>query len=225
MKTTNTIIAISSLLVVSSQAATTLFRPSGRPSAGVPYDWVISMNGYDSAVVSRHVGAWSWEDDALFNASAGDPTVGWTHTTDWAAITLTDVTSLTIRLERATNVPDASSTSLSMFPSFTLFSGLDQDGTQNHTYYNREPGSYTDYSAGMWAEDLTYMDHIDNSTATFVEKTYTLSPGTYTIAIGSNAPANDAERQGYALTLSTVPEPSSALLSSLAALGMLLRRR
>ncbi len=226
MKTTNTTIAISALLVMASQAATTLFRPGGsRPSEGVPYDWVIAMDGTDSAEMSRHVGAWSWEDNALFDASLGEPTVGWTHTSDWASLTLANATVLTVRMERAADIAGASALSPSMFPSFTLFSGTDEDGTQNHTYYNREPGSYADYNAGVWAEDITYMDHIDNSTETFVEKTFTLAAGTYTLALGSNAPATDAERQGYRLNLTTVPEPGSALLASLAAIGMLLRRR
>ncbi len=226
MKTKLTTIAITACIATASQAATVSFRPGGsRPAAGVPYDWQISMDGTDSATASRHVGAWSWEDNALFDATAGDPTVGWTHTSDWTMLTLTNVTSFTVRLERAENVLGASALSPSMFPSFTLFSGTDQDGDQIHTYYNRDPGSYADYSAGMWAEDLTYIDHINNSTETFVEKTFTLGAGTYTLALGSNAPATDSERQGYLLTVTTVPEPTTSLLSTLGVIALIARRR
>lgn len=198
-------------------ASSVIWRPGGRPSIGVPYDWVVTMAGTDIASDVRHVGAWSWEDNALFDE--GEPTVGWTHTSDWVKLSLTGATSFTLRLERAANVPGAAVDSLSMFPSFTLWSGWDEDGVQNHTYNN------TNNAGPVWAEDLTYIDHYDNSTATFVERTYSLPDGDYTIVLGSNAPATDTERQGYRFTFTTVPEPSTALMGALAAIALLGRRR
>jgi hypothetical protein len=202
--------------MANASAATTLWRPDGRPAEGVPYDWVVTMTGFDAASDVRHVGAWSWEDNALFDP--GDPTVGWTHTSDWVKLSLVGTTSFTIRLERQSNVAGASVNSLSMFPSFTLWSGWDVDGVQDHTYNNNN-------NAGpVWAEDLSYIDHFDNSTQSFVERTYSLTGGEYTVALGSNAPATDTERQGYRFTFTTVPEPSTAVLSGLAAMMLLTRR-
>lgn len=218
MKTMMAQVMILGSVVASSSAATSLqWRPDGRPTEGIPYDWVISITGADTATNVRHVGAWSWEDNALFDP--GDPTVGWTHTSDWIKLSLVGSYYFTMRLEREANVPGASASSLSMFPSYTIWSGWDVDGVQNHTYNNNN-------NAGpVWAEDLTYIDHYDNSTESFVERGYFLAPGEYTIALGSNAPATDTERQGYRFTLTTIPEPSSTLLSSLAALVLLSRRK
>lgn len=209
-------------MALAANASTVLFRPPGglatdRPAEGIPYDWVVTMGGSDTASLTRHVGAWSWEDNALFDP--GDPTVGWTHTSDWVRLDLQEATSFTLSLERQSNVAGASATSLSMFPSFTLWSGWDQEGVQDHTYNNNN-------NAGpVWAEDLTYLDHLDNSTLTAVERTWTLAAGQYTIVLGSNAPATDAERQGYLATLATVPEPSSSLLVGITGIGLVLRRR
>jgi PEP-CTERM motif len=219
---TKTILGLSFGMALASNASTVLFRPPGglpanRPSEGIPYDWVVTMGGADTASMSRHVGAWSWEDNALFDP--GDPSVGWTHTSDWVRLELQAATSFTMRLERQVNVAGADAASLSMFPSFTLWSGWDQDGVQNHTYNNNN-------NAGpVWAEDLAYLDHVDNSTLTSVERTWSLAAGQYTIVLGSNAPATDPNRQGYLATLTTVPEPSSSLLVGLAGLGLVLRRR
>jgi hypothetical protein len=204
-------------MVASCSAATVIAQHgTARPTIGAPYGWLITMNGADTATDVRHVGAWSWEDNALF--SDGDPTVGWTHTSDWVKLSLFNTSSFTIRLQREANVAGASADSLSMFPSFTIWSGWDEDGTQGHTYNN------TNNAGPVWAEDLTYIDHFDNSTATFIERTYSLGTGNYTLALGSNAPATDPARQGYRFTMTTVPEPSAAILSSLAALLFLSRR-
>lgn len=219
MKTHNNIVAalFCATAIHTATAATVQFRPEGsRPAAGVPYDWVVQMSSSDTASFSRHVGAWSWEDNSLFDV--GEPSVGWTHTSDWLKLLLTGDTTLTFRFERQTDVPGASPTSPSMFPSFTLWSGWDVDGAQDHTYNNNNN------SGPIWAESLTYITHVDNSTETAVERTWTLPAGAYTMALGSNAPATDTNRQGYLATLTTVPEPSTSLLA-LMSLGILRRRR
>jgi hypothetical protein len=121
-----------------------------------------------------------------------------------------------------------------MYPSFTIWSGWDNDlapqsfadlvngGTPTDDWH-----TYNNDGAVAWAEDLTYVGHINNSTATFAESTFTLPAGQYSIVLGSNAPANDANRQGYRATFSTVPEPGTAilLLGGLAALNLHRRRR
>jgi hypothetical protein len=105
----------------------------------------------------------------------------------------------------------------SMFPSFSIYAGQDNDGDQHHTYNNRGTPEWT---------SVSYLDHVDNSTQTFAERTWTLPAGNYTIALGSNAPATDTNRQGYLATLTTVvPEPAGFTLGGLAALVLLLLRR
>lgn len=103
-----------------------------------------------------------------------------------------------------------------MFPSFTIYGGWDNDGAQDHTFNTRGQIG--------WAS-VTYLDHLDNSTETLSQRTWTLPAGNYSIILGSNAPATDLNRQGYLATFTTVPEPASFTLSAVAAALFLRRRR
>ena len=205
------VVAACAATLASASASTVITAPP--IETGIPYRHTITMDGTDSASVSRHVGAWSWEDNALFNAANGEPPVGWTHTSDWVALTLLTATQFTLRLERQEGVPFPTSENpanfagiTSMFPSFTIYSGWDGDGDQVHMYTNRGNVS--------WAEDITYLDHLDNSTLPSASRSWLLPAGNYTIALGSNAPATDTNRQGYLATLTTIPEPGSAALAA-----------
>jgi hypothetical protein len=215
-------------------------------TGGIGYRWTVTMGETDFATMTRHVGAWSWEDNSLFGGPGqGTEPVGWTHTSDWVALTLTDATTFTLRLESQAGVPWPGASPLegrlastaSMFPSFTIWNGWDNDvmpqgiadtyatptspvGTvrdDHHTYDNDGPV--------VWAEDLgSVVGFVNNSTATFSEATYTLPAGQYSIVLGSNAPATDTDRQGYRATFTSVPEPSTAA-TLLAGLGTLALRR
>ena len=227
-----------------SNAATVNFHDAGNPDAagGIGYEWSVTLDGEDVGITpdlaGSHVGAWSWEDESMFDP--GDPTAGWTHTSQWASITLTEATYLTIRLEANGSVPFTGSGNVGgfrpsdgFFPSFTLFSGVDQDEIPTdiaellgadpadgefHTYNNR--GNID------WAEDLTFIGLKENSTDTSAEATWFLPAGTYTLAMGSNAPSDlNPPRQGFKATFSTIPEPSPALLGALAAGLVVFRRR
>ncbi len=194
-------------------------------NGGLPYRWQVAMAGTDSGTATRHVGAWSWEDNALFNAAAGEPPVGWTHTSDWVLLTLNTAATFTLRLERQSGVEAPSGADPaniagidSMFPSFTLYSGLDHTGPDFHTYNNKGNVS--------WADGITYLDHLNNSTLPAVERSWNLPAGVYSIALGSNAPATDTNRQGYlaTFTTTTIPEPSAVALLSILA-GLAIRRK
>lgn len=172
----------------------------GHVPGGVGYKNTVTVAAGDSGAFSNHVGAWSWEDNALFQP--GQPPVGWTHTSHWVAVNVEDAAAfVTVKLERDANVPWPSSAEpdrkadvSSMFPSMTLYRGWDNDGGDSHTYNNR--GNV------MWAEDLRYLDHEDNSTAEGVTRTWRLPRGQYTLAVGSNAPATNPARQGFKLSYS-----------------------
>lgn len=187
---------------------------AGDPATGgIGYAHVISVGRGDSGSFSNHVGAWSWEDNALFNEANGDAPVGWTHTSRWVAVYVKDNLTLNLTVSRDANVPWPSTEepnrladTSSMFPSFTLWRGWDNDGTDSHMYNNRGNVS--------WAEDITYFDHYDNSTQTTITRSYTLAPGYYTIAVGSNAPATNSLRQGFNFAWTTgVPSVISPVIT------------
>ena len=232
--------ATAACLSLQSTTASTLTGPHAFAAdpilGGISYTWTAQLGGTDSATFQRHVGAWSWEDNSLFgNPGQGTDPVGWTHTSDWAALLLTEATTLTVRLERQAGVswpdaldPNRVASTASMFPSFTLYRGWDN----NLAPATHQPAAgphddwhtYNNHGNVDWAEDLTYLDHVDNSTATFVERTWVLPAGEYSFALGSNSPATDPDRQGYRATLTAVPEPTAGVLL-LGALSALAGRR
>ena len=190
--------------LVGTVSAAVFTYVAGDPVAGgIGYQHQVTLGKNSSGSFSGHVGAWSWEDNNLFGP--GDQPVGWTHTSNWAAVSVQNDTVLTITMERDASVPWTSGSApvelngladtASMFPSFTLFRGLDNDGEDDHTYNNRGNVS--------WAEDIQYVDHVDNSTANSITRTYFLRAGDYTLALGSNAPATNANRQGYKISFNT----------------------
>jgi hypothetical protein len=239
----STTLLVSTLIAAPLSAATVTFHDAGNPDAagGIGYEWSVTLDGDDVGITpdiaGAHVGAWSWEDQGLFEE--GEPTVGWTHTSQWASITLTEAAYLTIRLEANGAVPFTGTGNVNgfrpsdnFFPSFTLWAGTDQDDIpeavaialgadpsdgESHTYNNR--GNID------WAEDLNFIGLKENNSESFAEATWYLAAGTYTLAMGSNAPStSNPPRQGFSATFSTIPEPSSALLGLLAT-GLLVRRR
>ncbi|MCD8535901.1 MAG: hypothetical protein LR011_14395 [Verrucomicrobia bacterium] len=175
------------------------------PDGGIGYTWTVEMGSGEQAFVSGHVGAWSWQDEALFDSSAGEEPVGWTHTSNWLFLNLKQDAWVTLRHQKLDGVPWPSAedplrkaSTDAMNPSFTIFAGYDGDGGDAHTWNN--DGNIE------WAEDLTYLDHVNNTTASVVQKSWFLPAGSYTIGLGSNAPSNDTRRQGYMASLTTSSE-------------------
>ena len=181
---------------------------------GLPYRKLVTLNLADSAAFTRHVGAWSWQDSNLFDP--GEDPVGWMHQSDWVQITLNSPTSLTLRVERQEGVQVNATTIASitsMFPSFTLWSGWDTDGTVEHLYNN--DGNIAS------AEDVSYVGHLANSTQPTAQYTFfDLPAGNYTLVVGSFSPATDTARQGYlatfTLSLIHISEPTRLLSISYA---------
>ena len=128
--------------------------------------------------------------------------MGWTHTSNWLLLRLNEPTYVTILHQRQAGVPwpsaedpTRSASVANMNPSFTLYEGYDGDDGDHHTYNNR--GDI------VWAEDLAYLDHLENNSKSFVELTWYLEAGDYTVALGSNADSNDTDRQGYKTVITT----------------------
>ena len=230
-------------LAASASAATISFHDASNPdpnAGGIGYEWYVTLGGVDSAVTpdiaGSHVGAWSWEDQGLFEP--GDPTRGWTHTSQWVAVTLTAASRFTITLERNANIPNGAGfrPTDNFFPSFTLWSGWDNDDIPQAIAdaYAIDPsdGEFHEYNNRGnidWAEDLGFIGMVDNNSASSATYSVDLAAGNYTIVLGSNAPSEtNPPRQGFRATFATtaVPEPSTALLAVLAAglLGVSRRR-
>jgi len=177
---------------------------TGDPApAGIGYTWLITAGRGDSGSVSNHVGAWSWEDDSLFGdpGQSTDP-VGWTHESRWLGLHVTEPLTFNVTMARDANVPwpsqaepNRKADTTSMFPSLTLWRNWYNNSTDFHTYNNCGNVS--------WAPDLQYMDHLNNSTSESVTRSWTLTPGYYTFALGSNADATDLDRQGFSFSWNT----------------------
>lgn len=207
-------VVLASIASFTAASASTVTVGDG-VAGGIGYEHTVIIGGNDTATFSNHVGAWSWEDNSLFGPE--DDPVGWTHTSNWVAITVTQLSVFTVQIERDANVPWAAPSDPnrkafidSMYPSFTLWKGWDNDSAPEKFARLRNEGNaleefhtYNNHGNVIWAEDLEYIDHANNSTATSVSRSYILKPGKYTMVIGSNAPAQDTNRQGFKATFTT----------------------
>lgn len=222
--------------VVPSYAATVT---TGDPVAGgVAYNWTVNMSGIDttagsSPAIAGTLGSLSWNDPVNFGDEIPgvDIGTGWTHTSRWAALTLTEATNLTITL--AANGPATSGTAAgtSLVPAFSLFAGHQQTdgGTAGgyHVYNNSGNFNWNDIDP-EWGN--TTLNYIGNGTTSgsSASNTFSLGAGQYTIIFGGNPPAGAAAGSvPYQATLTTVPVPAAVWLfgSGLAGLAGLARRK
>jgi len=223
-------VLIALLSGMNANAAITAADPT---IGGIGYQWTIRIGGNETLTTSNHanshVGAWSWNDTDFVNMMGGGDNMGWTHTTSWAALEVTETSIVTIVMGGNSQISWGSNfrPSEDLVPSFTVWKGWDSsaDFGNNHTYEND--------SVINWSSDLTEMvGRLQNSTESVGELTLVLEAGFYTIAFGSNFgdPGNDPApgNQGYYATFTTtpIPEPSSLLLlGGASVLGMIRRRR
>lgn len=216
------IAALSSIAPL-SQAAITYADPY---TEGSGYTWLVQLgaNGSESTAgfdVTADVGIWSWRQ------SSSSPSRGWTHTSDWARLTLTESASLTIVMGRNSSVgnPASPGTFLPtdmLFPSFSIWTGTYtyEEFGNNHTYLN-----LVDLG---WAAGITGINgYVDNSTEETAILTLDLPAGDYTIALGGNGPTLSGSSQGYYATFTTtpIPEPSISFLGAIAAGFLGFRRK
>lgn len=232
MKKHIVILTATILPAISANAAITITDPT---AGGIGYQWTVTIGANETLTTpnnpNSHVGAWSWndtgfvEDFAEYFGPLAGPNMGWTHTTSWTAVNLTEAATLTIIMGSNSSIPEGSGfrPSDQLRPAFTIWSGWDStsDFSNSHIYEN--------YSLINWSDDLTALvGRQDNSTESTASLTLTLPAGYYTIALGSNrGNAGSTPNQGYYATFITtpVPEPSTAALGALAIGAAFLRRR
>lgn len=214
---------------VAAMAATvTLADPTPN---GIGYKWTVSMGGSDTTTGSTPtyagtVGAYSWNDPI----NAGDPIgTGWTHTSNWTALTLTQAANLTVTLDRTTAGGGA------LVPAFSLYAG--QQNTDNglpggwHTYNNAGNFDWSTQDPGADSSSLNYVGNEANlGGLSSITKTFSLGPGLYSLVFGGNPPSGSpAVAQGYLATLTTAPVPLPAAVwlfgSGIAGIVSLARRR
>lgn len=201
-------------------ATVTLGSP---PSDGLVYRWTVEMDATDSTGgdIVRHVGSLSFNDPINFSDPNGY--FGWTHTSDWIALELTEPAYLTVGVSQKAGVPNGTQTAgPNLYPAFAIWTGWHVVDGDDHVYNNA--GNFN------WAPDLSFLGNQPNGTGlAAVSHTFLLPAGLYSIVIGGNPPAGTtASRQGYEAVLTTqpVPEPGTlALALSGAALGGLALRR
>lgn len=210
--------------VAPSHAATVT---AGDPVAGgLAYNWTVNMSGNDTTAGSTPsyagtLGSLSWNDPI----NAGDPIgTGWTHTSRWTALTLTQATNLSITL---------SANSSSLIPAFTLWSGQQQTDAGisggYHTYNNSGNFDWSTVDPGYGSSTLNYIGNEANlGGLSSITKVFSLAAGQYSLVFGGNpAPGTPGASVGYQATLTTVPVPAAVWLfgSGLAGLAGLARRK
>jgi hypothetical protein len=204
----------------SAKAATPGVNPGDPSTGGIGYACSVVADANDTGSFKSHVGAWSWEDQGI--APAGGE--GWTHTSNWVAVQLTEPTTFSVTMARDATVAYAGGGNVGgfaavdhMFPSFSLYRGWDNDGGDHHSYPNR--------ANVPWAEDISYMDHYANSTAHSITRSWTLPAGNYTMALGSNSPSlTNPPRQGYSFTYTTSAPVFTAPMITKQPAGAILKR-
>lgn len=231
-----------------TQAATVVAPGDTNSIPGVvsfSYDSYYVLGQDHQATWVSDTDAYSWDHPNLASANPalGNQT-GWTHLTRWVAFTLTEAANLTIRLDRATGVqiPDQGnpgefvSAGADLIPAFTLWSGVEAVSEDASLGLGDPQGGHrwdNDGDQTAWADQLSYVAHEGNDAgADFVEASYSLAAGHYTINIAGHKPgafdpgflAGDL-RKGFSASLTTIPEPGSAALFGFTALISILRRR
>ncbi|MEZ5301137.1 MAG: PEP-CTERM sorting domain-containing protein [Verrucomicrobiales bacterium] len=245
--------AASLLAVPAADASTLITSPTGGhiPAASVPgivdfdYDAYAVLGGFDNVSYTSHTDAYSWDHPNLadVNPAIGNQT-GWTHLSRWVAFSLENDAQVTIRIDAADGVtfPDQNNPGSfvdagdDLIPAFTLWSGFESRKEDSSLGLANPNGGHrfdNDGDETTWMDDLVYVAHDGNaSNSMFVEATLDLPAGSYTMNIagsrdGAFVPGTVPGdlRKGFTLTLTTVPEPSRALLLAAAFAGCAMIRR
>lgn len=170
----------------------------------------MTISGNDSAVYQGGVGAKSFSEPGN-----PDGQKGWTHTSDWTALDLTEAANLTVTLARQAGV---STFGALPTPAMSIYQGWGTGPTgpdgEWHTFNSTgnltavDPDNFWTWSVGQ----MSYLDSDGNPLSlTSLTKTISLAAGHYTLNFSGN-PADQTlgGTQGYQATLATAPVPLPA---------------
>ena len=241
-------ILASSLLAASTSgliAATSVLPGDEGNIPGVntfEYDTYFVLGSDHSAAWTDDTDAYSWDHPML---ASDDPTLGnqtgWTHLTRWVAFSLVEASTVDITIGQVGGVliPDQNNpgetleAGADLVPGFTLWAGFEADGEDRSLGFANPQGGHrwdNDGNETAWADVLDYRLHDGNDAgAAVIEASIFLPAGDYTLNIAGAKPGafdpSGGLRQGFAASLVTsVPEPSSALLLPLGLVAFLTRR-
>ena len=154
---------------------------------------------------------------ARTNPPRTNPLKGWTHFTDWVALTLTEATMLTVEVtaqpglhyttfDSETNTTNDLLARPWLYPASSIYQGIDTATEVGHMYNPK----------GNFSANIDFMKYTEDSAgAQNISYKMLLKPGQYSIAIaGINAKHCQATntacydgRQGYRAKLTTQPAP------------------
>lgn len=224
MKTKHALIASTLILATAGHAATVISdydNSTGPSDPGFLYIDKVIMSSTDSWSDTASVGGWSYRN----TNGAANPNRGWGHTSDWFLLELTNPAHVYITMAGAD--PQA-------WAGFVIYAGesTNDDASEAHNYSNN--GLQIAALNGGWdfngpgnTPGLTYVGHGHSSSQSpDAAGSWSLGPGLYTIAFGNAADSATAPTaKEFAVNITTIPEPSAALLSILAAGAFGFRRR
>ena len=186
----------------------------GGPLTGITYTWQITLeDGADAAAVGGFVGGKAWAHPMNPGLGSFGLDAGWTHTSNWMLLTLDE--ERTVRLELIPNdeIPDGIGGFMSgeLVPAFSLWSGFDDEGLDEHFYtQGAVPGFVDD-------PDFAFLDHVDGGPGPFdgssAELIVTLPADTYTVAVGGHNAVSPTETMvGYSFCVAAPEDPCPATL-------------
>jgi hypothetical protein len=196
-------------------------------TGGITYAWQIELTGVDAGQVTGNVGSKSWADPSNPGLGSFGLNGGWTHTSNWIYVSLDQAAEITFTLAPNGSVPNAATGGFyagDLVPAFSLWSGIDNDGTDDHYYEQGQKPHWIDAVA------FAFLDHADEGPGPFAGSvaslTVNLPAGEYTLAIGGHDDVTAGHRAGYTFRAVVAPEPGTTLLlgSALVLTGAFARR-
>jgi hypothetical protein len=154
--------------------------PTGN-DGGISYEWMVKMGGHDKVSFINRVGAKSYNEPLETSSTYAPPYTGWTHTSNWVALELTQRAKIKIKVERQEGVPMANSTPVTvarnkLVPALSIYSGWDNTSCEDHRY---NPSGDIDWTTIKYIGNQPNKHGKDE-----VEYQIVLDAGNYSIAIG-----------------------------------------
>lgn len=153
--------------------------PTGN-DGGISYEWTVIMNGKDKASFVNHVGAKSYNEPP---PAYEPPDTGWTHTSNWVALELSQRSTVKIKIDRQEGVPFTSGTTIAtarnnLVPALSVYSGWDNTSCEDHRY---NTAGNVDWSTIQYLGNQP--NNVGKDSVTYEIK---LDAGQYSIAIGGS---------------------------------------